>query len=345
MQNKNFILGLFYSDEKNRVFEEIKINKDLSEKRKLLIKSLSLRFIGPLFLIGAMDKDQKWKLNSIESTLTSYTEKISEPDIIQSFVCLNSPKIFEGTMTNLFTFIGSSYTEDIKLIHQKLIRYIHESIIQGKIVNESVLGGEFEYFGFINKELNRGIDLIEHSLGSARKIYWEEQQTYYCIGIIERKKSADLEITNLYTFDFDDPLKNKYLSFIPSYYVMIILPDYYETRIIETLRLFNIVNVYPNIRRISLNYQDKKILYLEEFFMDYDVKKSYGLILINDNKNHEDSNNLIFYKKKIRLILDKNKNFEETVIEINHNINPFEKWNTRSEETLKNIQKLLDNKN
>ena len=345
MQDKNFILGLFYTDEKSRVFEEIKFNQNLSEKRKSLIKSLSFRFIGPLYLIGAMDKDQKWKLNSVESTLTSYTEKISEPDIIQSFVCLNSPKWFEGIMTNLFTFIGSSYTEDIKLIHQKLIRYIHESIIQGKIVNESVLGGEFEYFGFINKELNRGIDLIEHSLGSARKIYWEEQQTYYCIGIIERKKSADLEITNLYTFDFDDPLKNKYLSFIPSYYVMIILPDYYENRIIETLRLFNIANVYPNIRRINLNYQDKKILYLEEFYMEYDVKKSYGLILINVNKSHEDSHNLTFYKKKIRLILDKNKNFEESVIEINHNINPFEKWNTSSEENLKNIHKLLDNKN
>lgn len=345
MQDKNFILGLFYSDEKSRVFDEIKFNKDLSKKRKLLIKSLSLRFIGPLFLIGAMDTDQKWKLNSVESTLTPYTEKISEPDIIQSFVCLNSPKMSEGMMTNLFTFIGSSYTEDIKLIHQKLIRYLHESIIQGKIVNESVLGRGFEYTKFIYKELNRGIDLIEHSLGSARKIYWEEQQTYYCIGIIERIKSLGLEITNLYTFDFDDPLKNKYLSFIPSYYVMLILPDYYENRIIETLRLFNIVNVYPNIRQINLNYQDKKVLYLEEFFTEYDVRKSCGLILININKGHEDSNNLPFYKKKIRLILDKNKNFEEIVKEINHNINPFEKWNIRSEETLKNIQKLLDNKN
>ena len=49
------------------------------------------------------------------------------------------------------------------------------------------------------------------------------------------------------------------------------------------------------------------------------------------------------FKKKLRLILDENKNFEETIIEINSRINPFEKWNTNSNESLGKIKDLLDN--
>ncbi|MHA2131616.1 MAG: hypothetical protein ACW99L_16745, partial [Promethearchaeota archaeon] len=247
--------------------------------------------------------------------------------------------------TNLFTIIGSPYTEDIELIYQKLIRYIHPSITEGKIINESINKNEFDFSEFIYTELTRGINLIEHLLGSARKLYREKKQNYYCIAIIERIVSEDLEVSNLYTFDYDDPLKDKYLSSIPSYYVMAILPDYYENRIIETLGIFNLINVLPCIRLINLSNQNKKVLYLEEFLIKDNEKKSYGLILINSDGKNKDSNDLTFYKQKIRLILDNNKNFEETVIEINQHINPFEKWNLNSSTSLSKLQNLLDNQN
>lgn len=344
MQDKNLILGLFYSDEKKRVFDQIKYYESLSDESKSMLRALSLRFLGPLLLAEGMIREKEWTLNRVESTLTSY-KKIIESEVIQSFTCLNSSKFSEGIRTNLFTIIGSPYTEDIKLIYQKLIRYIHPSIIQGKIINESINRNEFDFSDFIDTELTRGINLIEHSLGSARKMYWEKKQNYYCIGIIERIESADLKVSNLYTFDYDDPLKDKYLSSIPSYYVMAILPDYYENRIIETLRIFNRTNVLPSIRLIDLSHQKKKALYLEEFLINNDEKKSYGLILINSDGKFKNSNDRTFYKQKIRLILDKNKNFEKTVIEINPNINPFEKWNLNSPISLSKIQNLLDNEN
>jgi len=344
MQDKNLILGLFYSDEEKRVFDKIKYYDFLSEENKSIIRALSLRFLGPIFLTEGMLKKNDWILNSIEATLTSY-KKITTQEIIQSFNCLNSSHLSKKIRTNLFSFIGSPYTEDIKLIHQKLIKYIHPSIIQGKIVNENIKGNEFDFSEFIENELTRGINLIEHSLGSARKMYWEKKQSYYCIGIIERIESEDLKVSNLYTFDYDDPLKDKYLSSIPSYYVMAILPGYYEDRIIETLRLFNMINVLPSIRLIDLSYQNKKVLYLEEFSINNNEKKSYGLILINRASKFKNSNKHTFYKQKIRLILDKNKNFEETVIEINPNINPFEKWNLNSPISLSKIRNLLDNEN
>ncbi|MFX1311846.1 MAG: hypothetical protein ACFFHD_04415 [Promethearchaeota archaeon] len=342
MQNNNLILGLFYSDEKRRVFDKIKYSESLSDERKSIIRALSLRFLGPLLLADGLIREKEWTLNRVESTLTLY-KKYIESEVIQSFICLNSSKFSEGISTNLFTIIGSPYTEDVELIYHKLINYIHPSIIQGRAVNESTFKNESDFSDFIETELLRGINLIEHSLGSARKMYWEKKQNYYCIGIIERIESEDLKVSNLYTFDYNDPLKDKYLSSIPSYYVMAILPDYYEERIIETLRIFNMINVLPNIRLIDLSYQNKKVLYLEEFSIKNDEKRSYGLILINSNSKTKNSNDRTFYKQKIRLILDKNKNFEETIIEINPNINPFDKWNLNSPISLSKIRNILDN--
>ncbi|MFX1499499.1 MAG: hypothetical protein ACFFDH_00890 [Promethearchaeota archaeon] len=344
MQDKNLILCLFYSDEEKRVFDKIKYYEPLSNENKSMIRALSLKFLGPILLAEGFIGEKEWTLNRVESTLTSY-KKINESEIIESFTCLNSSNFSDGIRTYLFTIIGSPYTEDINLIYHKLIKYIHPSIIQGKIVNENMNKNEFNFNKFIDTELTRGINLIEHSVGSSRRMYWNEKQNYYCIGIIERINSKDLKVSNLYTFDHDNPLKDKYLSSIPSYYVMAILPDYYENRIIEALRLFNKMNIRPSIRMIDLSYKNKKVLYLEEFSINNDEKKSYGLILINNEINSKDSNDLIFYKQKIRLILDKNKNFEETVIEINPNINPFEKWNLNSQISLSKIQNVLDVKN
>ncbi|MFW9895261.1 MAG: hypothetical protein ACFFD7_05600 [Candidatus Thorarchaeota archaeon] len=344
MQDKNLILCLFYSDEENHVYDKIKYLDSLSSERKSMFRTLSLRFLGPLLLAEGLIREKGWILNKVESTLTFHKE-ILESEIIQSFTCLNSTKLFEGNNTNLFVIIGSPYTEDVTLLYQKLIKYIHPIIIQEKIVNESINGNEFDFNKFIDAELTRGINLIEHSLGSARKMYWKKKQNYYCIGIIERIESGDIKVSNLYTFDYDDPLRNIYLSSIPSYYIMAILPDYYEDRIIEALRLFNKTNIHPSIRSIDLSNQNKKVLYLEEFLINNNEKKSYGLILVSSDTKNKNSHDQTFYKQKIRLILDKNKNFEETVIEINPKINPFEKWNLNSTDSLSRIQNVLDIKN
>ena len=80
---------------------------------------------------------------------------------------------------------------------------------------------------------------------------------------------------------------------------MAILPDYYETRIVETLRLFNRINILPSLRLIELSNQNKKVLYLEEFLIKNDEKKSYGLILVNTIGSVQNSNDINFYKQKI----------------------------------------------
>ena len=122
------------------------------------------------------------------------------------------------------------------------------------------------------------------------------------------------------------------------------MPDYYESRIIETLKLFNKTSVFPNIRTIKLSDRDKKVIYLEEFLLEENVKKSYGVILVPKTDKLEDANTLSSYTQKLRLILDKNKNIEETMVEINSSINPFEKWTTNTELGLIRIKNLLDNR-
>jgi hypothetical protein len=84
---------------------------------------------------------------------------------------------------------------------------------------------------------------------------------------------------------------------------------------------------------------------MEEFLIENQIRKSYGLILISTGEELSESYEISFFKKKLRLILDKKKNFEESVIEINSRINPFDKWNINSNETLRNIKELLDSKN
>ena len=116
MQDKDLILGLFYSDETKRVFEKIKFYDALSDEMDMTLGTLSLKYLGVLFLAESMIRGKNWILNCVESTLTAPDKKIIKQDIIQSFVCLNSSKLFKGMRTNLFTFIGSPYTEDVRLI-------------------------------------------------------------------------------------------------------------------------------------------------------------------------------------------------------------------------------------
>ena len=225
MESLDFLLGLFFSSEESIIYDNIQLSKKLSEENIQHIKRLPMRFLGPLFMVLAYDIEKKWKINIIESTLSSNQEHAIEETFMQSFLCLNSSVDAEDNMTNLFAFIGSPYTEDPKMLYAKMSNYIHQSIIQGSFVAQKTYGVEFDYGKFINRELSRGVNLIKQSLGSPRKMYWEEKKKYYSIGLIERKKIGDFVESNLYTFDTDDTLRTRVLNAIPSYYVMAILPD------------------------------------------------------------------------------------------------------------------------
>ncbi|MHA2393991.1 MAG: hypothetical protein ACXAEX_18820 [Promethearchaeota archaeon] len=345
MESLDLLLGLIFSSEDRIIYEKIKIPKKLSEEDVQYINQLPMRFLGPLFMTLAYDNVKKWNIDFIESTLSSNEEQIIEETFMQSFLCLNSSVYVENNMTFLFSFIGSPYTEDPKMLYEKMSKYIHQSIIQGRFVTQMTYGVEFNYHKFVNGELKRGLNLLYQSLGSPRKMHWEEKKKYYSVGLIERTKIGDIVESYLYTFDTDDNLRIRSLNSIPSYYIMAILPNYFENRIVETLTLFEKREIYPNIRKIKLSSLNSEVLYIEEFIIENQIRKSYGLVLISTNEDFSESYDISFFKKKLRLILDKKKNFEETVIEINSRINPFDKWNIDSEENLRNIKELLDSKN
>ncbi|MFX1489794.1 MAG: hypothetical protein ACFFBI_11640 [Promethearchaeota archaeon] len=345
MESSDFLLGLIFSSEDSIIYDKIELSTRLSDKNVQQIKQLPMRFLGPFFMALAYDLKGKWNISFIESTLSSKYEYNSQKTLIQSFICLNSSLEIENQMTQLFGFVGSPYTEDPKMLFDKMNKYIHQSIIQGKHVNQRTYGIEYDYDKLINGELQRGINLINHSLRSPRKMYWEERkQQYYAIAIIERNKNRDSFESNLYTFDIDDPLRLKSLAVIPSYYLIAILPDYFENRIVETLELFEKTEIYPNIRRIKLNGSNREVLYIEEYLVENQIRNSFGLILIPRIDETSECHEISFFKKKLRLILDKKKNFEKSVIEINPRINPFEKWSINSDESLKNFKEFLDNK-
>ncbi|TFF85499.1 MAG: hypothetical protein EU518_01060 [Promethearchaeota archaeon] len=341
MEDISSILGLFFSDENNLIYENIRFSTNISEEKKEKLKMLPFKFLGPIFLTAATEKDDNWRINFIEASLSLHQERNMNRNVIQSFFTLNSTYSSPDGITDLFTLIGSPYTEDIDMIDNKITKYIHPSIIQGKIIKESILGDDFSFKDFIRDELNRGINLIQHGLGSSRKMYWKEQQNYYCIGIIERILSKSNSNTYLYTFEKSNPIRKKILSCIPSYYVMIIIPNFYENLINETLRLFDKSNVYPNIREINLKSNTKEILYVEEFLKENGNKKSYGFILIPEINDSEYNRSLSYYKKQLRLLLDGNENIFKFLYKINPHFD-ITKWGANSEAELDLIEKELD---
>ena len=342
MNDEEIILGLFFADEDNLVFDNIKCSEDFSEERKNDLKMLSFRFLGPVFLTAATGLGKNWIIEFIEASLSLSDTGVYAADVIQSFFTLNSSmKTLDGN-TNLFTLISTPFTEDIKLIQDEISEYIHPSILQGKIVNENLLGSRFNMDKFIQNELYRGLNLIEYSLGASRKSYWVERQQYYCVGVIERKNAEDLRVSNLYTFDKHNPLRKKYLDFIPSYYVMSILPDYYEHLISETLTLYNKKGVYPNISLIKLSNENKKVVYLEENILENSINKSYGVILVQQKGSTEENHNMSYYKKILRSILDRKRNLRDVIKTINPNFEDV-RWGTILDEELSQIADILDN--
>jgi hypothetical protein len=343
MNEENIILGLFFADEDNLVFDHIKYSENFSDMQINDIKMLSFRFLGPVFLTAASGVGNNWKIEFIEASLSLHKEIIDEADILQSFFTLNSSIETQNGTTNLFALISTPYTEDTKLIYDEISNYIHPSIIQGKIVNENLVGDRFDFTKFIDSELERGINLIEYSLGASRKSYWEQEQHYYCIGLIERRTGEDLRISNLYTVNKDSALRKAFLEHIPSYYVMAILPNYYENRITETLEVYNKKGIYPNIRRIKLKYGGKEVYYLEEYIIEGGVVKSYGVILIQQYGESEENKKLSFYKKNLRLLLDGNRDIKNILKTINPHID-FDRWGATSQEDLEKIGAYLDKK-
>jgi len=342
MNNINAILGLFFANEDEMVYDKIKISEELTEERENNLKMLSFKYLGPVFLTEMCNKGNPWNIDLVESALILQNQGSYNEKSFQSFFNINSSNESIDGVANLSALIASPYTEDIKEIADELCDYILPSIIQGKIVEENFLGSRFKYSKFIQGELNRGINLIENSLGSSRKVYWEEQQNYYCVGLIERIVSKYYKASNLLTFDKDNSLRKKCLEFIPSYYIMAILPDYYERLIDETLKLYNVTTISPNIRLIKLHSQEKKVIYLEEYTGDKNMKKSYGAILIECTKGFSSSNNISFYKKNLRLLLDNNKDIQDIMLKINPNF-AFKKWDTLSNERLNDLEANLDN--
>jgi hypothetical protein len=344
MKTENIVLALFFANEDNIVYESTKYSEEFSEERRDALKMLSFRFLGPVFLTAASGVGNNWKIDFIESALSLYQQQLDETAILQSFFTINSSVKTEIGVTNLFALISTPFTEDIKQITKAISNYIHPSIIQGKIVSESLLGRRFNFDRFIRSELNRGINLIEYSLGSTRKMYWEEKQRYYCVGVIERKKSEEKRISNLYTFDKDDPLRKEYLDFIPSYYVMSILPEYYENIISETLAIYDKKGVYPKIREIKLSYEEKKVIYLEEFIYTDEIFNSYGVILVQHHEVTEENNNISFFKKTLRLLLERKRSLTYVLDLLNPHFK-HESWGTISNTDLEKISKMLDDEN
>ncbi len=340
MGESDYILGLFYSDENGVVFDNIKLSEDLTENRKAEMRMLPFKFLGAVFMTESSSSEAKWKIELIEATLSISAVSSDNVNIFQSFFNLNSSLDSGEGSTNLYALIGSPYTEDIKVIFDNMINYIHPSIIQGKLVNEGYQGKNFQYSSFIHDELDRGLELIEYKLGSARKVYWEEQHNFLCIALIEREIINGNKESYLYTFNKADSLRRIILSFIPSFYVMSVLPDFYENLINVTLEMFGKKGVDPHLRMIKLRNENKTVVYMEEFLTTTNKRKKLGVILIPDEKTCE-STNISHFRKMLRSILDSNKNLEDNLLKFNENFSTM-KWGINSEEDLNKIHQILD---
>ena len=112
----------------------------------------------------------------------------------------------------------------------------------------------------------------------------------------------------------------------------------------DTLTLFGVEGLYSNVINIKVSNPETVVLYIEEFSTNEDGKIGYGLILIPHNEKMNEAENIFYYKKQLRTMLDKNRDFESSVVEINSKLNPFDNWNLNSNESLQKIESILDRK-
>ncbi len=344
--NKSGLTGLFYSDENNLIFKHIHHFKPISEVKKIELEILPFKFLGPVYMTDAENISESWRIDFVEAILYLKQTETSKADQLQSFFSLNSnlPSM-NGEMTYLSAFISTPHTEDIKPLYEKLTKYIHPSIVQGQYYNERIKKHNFNRLKFINKELMRGVNLLEYNLGSARKVYLTEHQKFFCVGLISNDIEESKKNSIFYTFEKDDSLCEDICLEIPSYYIISTLPIYYEELIKDTLQLFNIQGIVPNLRTINLSFKTKKVMYIEEYAIVNSHKKSIGAILIPaKDKYIKESKNISIFRKKLRTYLDKNKDISNSVRDFNSKFS-FYKWYISSDEDLNNIKINLDKPN
>ncbi len=342
---EEIILALFYSDETNLVYEKIRDLINLPQDSKEQLKMLLFKFLDPVFLAEAADESTAWKIEKIEANLSQKQDRYTESEILQSFFTLNSTMKTKDGLTNLFSLIGSPNTEDIDFIFNKIANYIHPSLTIGNYVNQRFNNdGTYKKSRYIEDELNRGLKLVEYSLGLARKMHWKEQKKYYCIGLIEKSISENETSSALYTFNEDSQIRKSTLDFIPSYYVLVILPDFYENLINETLQIFRKTTLFSNIKEVDIMSENKKVRYIEEFITQSGFKKSYGAILLGVNDEFEDIKGFSFFRKLLRNALDSGKELSELLPKFNKDLIRFRKWGIKSESDLNEIKMRLDGK-
>lgn len=343
MEESSFILALFFSDEYNLVFEEIKHYKEFSSEQGDKLKMLPFQFLGPIFMTAASGTESAWRINFIEYSMALKKDEPRDADILQTFFSINSTiEVQPGRATNLFALIGSPYTEDLNVIHQKITKYIHPSIIQGIKLNQILLGNNFIREKLIKQELIRGLHLIEYYLGSSRKMYWRAKKKYYCIGLIERKVSEIKKSSFLYTFEQENSMRKQILDLIPSYHVMSVLPDYYENLLNETLKIFDKKGVFPNLRQIDLTRKEQEVLYFEEYTIKNGIKRTIGCILIPlISYNSDVIYDISFFQKRFRNILDNNEELKTHLKKFNPNFS-VKGWNITTNDDLNQIASKLD---
>ncbi|MCK4370653.1 MAG: hypothetical protein KAW03_06270, partial [Candidatus Lokiarchaeota archaeon] len=111
--HENIILGLFFADEDNLVFDNIKYSDNFTDMKINDIKMLSYKFLGPVFLTAATGIGENWQIEFIEASLSLRGANVDEVDVLQSFFTLNSSIETQDGASNLFALISTPYTEDV----------------------------------------------------------------------------------------------------------------------------------------------------------------------------------------------------------------------------------------
>lgn len=345
MRGSNNLIGLFFSDENNLVYKKIQHFLDISEQKATELEMLTFKFFGPVYMTAAENSKQQWKIDFIEASLGLKQGMNTNWKNLQSFFTLNSSYPTEkGEITHLSAFISSPYTEDYEPLYDKFTEYIHPCLVQGNIFKKKTSNGEFKERRFIREELDRGLQLLNYNLGSARKMYLKEHQKFFCIGVIKNFYKDGKKLSKFYTFDKDDQLISDINENIPSFYIISTIPNYYETLLTNTIDLFNISAYSANLRRINLSSQEKEVVYIEEYVVKEDKKESIGVILIPAPKELLDqSENISMYRKKIRTHLDNGKAYEiDDFLKAFNARFSTQEWDISSEQGLNEIQINLD---
>ena len=77
MSTADSILGLFFSDENNLVYDNINFARKMSHEKEKQLKLLPLKFLGPLFLTAAVSEKINWKIDRVKTLRTILDENIA----------------------------------------------------------------------------------------------------------------------------------------------------------------------------------------------------------------------------------------------------------------------------